>query len=182
MNDPEALVQTILNEGAQNARVVNVCDLVFDSMFRNLCVANSCGRYGKCYTCPPDVGDIDTLMDKARGYDRGVLYQTIWPLEDSFDIEGMQVAGSQHSALSQRIHGYLDKNMLHLSGGGCRLCDVCAKQENKPCRFPGQAIASMSAYGLNVYEAAKLAGLKYVNGANTVTYFGIVFMKDHPNA
>ena len=29
------------------------------------------------HTCPPDVGDIDTLMDEARRYGRGVLYQTI---------------------------------------------------------------------------------------------------------
>ena len=56
--------------------------------------------------------------------------------------------------------------MLHLSGGGCRLCEVCAKQENKPCRCAGHRLHV--AYGPMSMRRLLAAGLKYVNGANTL--------------
>lgn len=184
MQDVQAITQMILTEGADNANAIQVRDMVFDRMFRDMCAANSCGNYGKCYMCPPDVGGIDEMMDEAREYDRGVLYQTISPLEDSFDIEGINEAGRRHSALSQRISERLGgkKGVLHVSSGGCRVCEVCAKREDKPCTFPDQAIASLEAYGVNVYEASKTAGMKYINGANTVTFFGMVFIRDEADA
>jgi hypothetical protein len=33
---------------------------------------------------------------------------------------------------------------------------------------------SLEAYGINVSELAKAAGMNYINGQNTVTYFGAV--------
>jgi hypothetical protein len=33
---------------------------------------------------------------------------------------------------------------------------------------------SLEAYGINVSELAKSAGMKYINGQDTVTYFGAV--------
>ena len=33
---------------------------------------------------------------------------------------------------------------------------------------------SMESYGVNVYQTAQQAGLKYINGQDTVTYFGMV--------
>ena len=35
-------------------------------------------------------------------------------------------------------------------------------------------MASLEAYGVNVSRMAQAAGMKYINGANTVTYFGAV--------
>ena len=64
---------------------------------------------------------------------------------------------------------------LHLGAGGCRVCPVCANREDKPCRFPEKALSSLEAYGINVSKLAELAGMKYINGQNTVTYFGAVF-------
>ena len=37
----------------------------------------------------------------------------------------------------------------------------------------GQAI-QLEAYGINVSRMAQTAGMKYINGTNTVTYFGAV--------
>jgi len=39
---------------------------------------------------------------------------------------------------------------------------------------PDRAMPSLEAYGINVSLLAKTSGMKYINGANTVTYFGAV--------
>ena len=67
---------------------------------------------------------------------------------------------------------------LHLGAGGCRLCEICGKREGIPCRNPKRAMRSLEAYGVNVSLLASLANMKYINGQNTVTYFGAVFMKE----
>ena len=43
------------------------------------------------------------------------------------------------------------------------------------CRFPDRAMSSLEAYGVNVSELAVQCGMRYINGENTVTYFGAVF-------
>lgn len=58
--------------------------------------------------------------------------------------------------------------------GGCRLCRVCAKRDNQPCRHPEAALTSLECCGIDVYHTTKDTDLKYINGTNTVTYFGMV--------
>lgn len=159
-------------------------DLVFERSFRELCKANTCRSYGKYYTCPPAAGDIDDLIARAKGFEHAILYQTVWPLEDSFDAEGMAEASSKHYDIAQRVQSMLprDQGIVHLATGGCRLCEECALVHEEPCIYPDQALTSMSAYGIHVSGAAKLARLKYINGANTVTYFGMVFWGKAPDS
>lgn len=177
MVDEKVLISLIREAGAHHAAALPISAVRFERSFRALCEANTCRRYGTCYTCPPDAGDIDELIAKAKQYAQGILYQTVWPLEDSFDVEGMAEAGRQHTELTHRITDILPKGegLLHLATGGCSLCPECAKLRNEPCVYPDKALVSVSAYGLHVSETAKAAGLKYNNGPNTVTFFGMVF-------
>ena len=105
-------------------------------------------------------------------------------LEDSFDIEGMLEAGKLHNDLAQAISrwareaGAFGEDWLHLGAGGCRLCPVCAKRTGEPCRHPHDAMASLETYGVAVSELAASCGMKYINGQNTVTYFGAVLFQD----
>lgn len=164
--------------GADNASVIKTTEIVLDSIFRDICASNACGMYGKCYTCPPDVGDIDTLISEVKTYKYALVYQQISKLEDSFDFEGMTDARKKHYILSQSIKKAVDAKdlpkVLHLGAGGCGVCEVCAKRTGEPCRFPELAMASLEAYGINVSKLAASAGMKYINGQNTVTYFGAV--------
>lgn len=162
-----------LSCGAKRASAVAQGDIVLSDTFFDLCKANACGNYGMCHMCPPDIGDIKALMNAVRACSWGVLYQTVGALEDSFDIEGMQDAARAHARVSLRIKRALP-GALHLTCGGCRLCDVCAKREHQPCRFPQDAMPSLEGYGVDVYQTAKNAHLPYINGQNTVTYFGMV--------
>ena len=173
----EELIQLALNSGATKATVIRTQDIVMSASFRDICKSNGCGLYGKCWMCPPDIGPIEELMEKVRGFEYGLLYQTVGEIEDSYDIEGMGEVGAQHEKnsikLDRAVKDVLGKH-LHLSCGGCHLCERCAKLDNEPCRHPDVALPPMEGYGIDVYNTTKPTELKYINGQNTVTYFGIV--------
>ena len=168
--------------GAFKAGVIPISDVSFERSFRDMCESNACGNYGRCWMCPPNVGNIDTLMDQARSYDRVLVYQTVSPLEDSYDFEGMMAAAHRHSLLSRQLDQLCAReapaDYLHLGAGGCHVCVTCAKVTGEPCRHPDLAMASLEAYGVNVSELAAASGMKYINGQNTVTYFGAVLFKE----
>lgn len=172
------IIEKVIDLGAFKASVISAEDIKTDKMFRDLCEANACGMYGKCYMCPPDIGDIDFLMAKLRDYRSALIYQTVTALEDSFDFEGMTEARIEANRIALKLRSVFDevgiKNVLHLSAGACGICETCAKRTGEPCRCPDLAMASLEAYGINVNELAKSAGIKYINGQDTVTYFGAV--------
>ena len=172
------LEELIISRGAFKAEKILTEDIVLSTEFLDMCKMNSCGKYGKCYMCPPEVGDIEDLMERLRTFKGGVLFQTVSELEDSFDIEGMHEASVAHNNLTYGIQDYVrgefDADALVLSKGGCGLCEVCAKATDEPCRFPGKAIASLESHGVDVYKTTLATSLKYINGQNTVTYFALV--------
>ena len=175
----EALSSKALSLGATRSSVIEAKSVKTDRIFRDMCASNACGMYGKCHMCPPDVGEIDELMAKLDCYQYTLVYQMVSELEDSFDFEGMLEAKQRTYPLAQGIRRLFSDlsiaDSLHLGAGGCGVCKVCAKRTGSPCRFPEMAMSSLEAYGINVSELAKSAGMRYINGQNTVTYFGAVF-------
>ena len=200
-----ALREEALALGAFRAELVRVEDISPDVSFRSLCASNACGNYGKNYMCPPDVGSIEELMQELRTYETALVYQTVGLLEDSYDFEGMMEAGNRHNELAQKLRSFAGKELeqrkcargnrteegcdqkgagqgsgirlLHLGAGGCRVCTTCGKRSGEPCLFPEKAIGSLEAYGVNVSLLARTAGMRYINGQNTVTYFGAILCR-----
>ena len=174
----ELLKKNALDLGAYKASVIDADKIVTDRAFRDMCASNACGMYGKCYMCPPDVGEIDELMAEIRNYRYALVYQSVTELEDSFDFEGMVAAKKRTYPLAQAFRAVFEdcniKKVLHLGAGGCGVCKKCAKQTGEPCRAPDLALPSLEAYGIDVSKLASAAGMKYINGQNTVTYFGCV--------
>lgn len=174
----DALIRAALEAGAAGAVVIPVSSIVLSAQFRQICEANQCGGYDRCWMCPPHLPPIEDAMAQIRRFSHALWYQSVSPLDDSFDIEGMFAAGHQHALLSQRIRDavtpLIGENTLHLGCGGCHLCPACAKIEGKPCRLPQRAIPSLEGYGVDVYNTTKDTPLPYISGQNTVTYFGAV--------
>ncbi len=174
----DRMAEIALSLGAFRAAVIPVSDVETDASFRDMCAANVCGNYGRNWMCPPDAGDIPDLMAALKSYSYVLVYQTVTELEDSYDFEGMMDAGVAHNklmiALRDKLNAENLPRVLHLGAGGCRMCEVCAKRTNEPCRHPDLAVASLETYGVNVSKLAPAAGMKYINGQDTVTYFGAV--------
>lgn len=176
LNDSAKLSDLAVALGAFRAGTIPVEQIPFDATLRKACEANYCGNYGRNWMCPPDIGDIDELIARARQYKVALVFQTVSALQDSFDFEGMQDALVRHRGVTADIGEALQKSgltgILQLSAGGCTLCQACAKRTGEPCRNPDEAVASLEAYGMYVAKMAELCGMNYINGKNTVTYFG----------
>lgn len=177
MEKASMLLEKTLAAGASKAFILPVQDIPFDPALRAYCEANACGAYGRNHGCPPSVGTPDEVIAQARTYENALIFQTISELEDSFDFEGMMEASARHKKLTADLYedakGFLDR-CLPLSAGACPVCEKCAKIDDEPCRFPDKMIASLETYCVNVSQLANKCGMKYTNGANTVTYFSAI--------
>ncbi|MBQ4036739.1 MAG: DUF2284 domain-containing protein [Clostridia bacterium] len=175
------LVRLALACGARKAALLAGDRVVLNEEFRKICENGGCGNYGRCHTCPPYIGPIGELMARVRSFESAMLYQSICPIADCFDFEGMMEAGAFHAQISRRIGRALSdrgKEYLHLSGGGCHLCPVCAQKEGLPCRHPDEALLPLEGYGVDVYRTAQATDLAYQNGIDTVTFFGLVLYRE----
>ena len=53
------LIEEAVALGAFKAGVIPVSAVSFDRSFRDICETNACGKCGRCWMCPPDIGDIE---------------------------------------------------------------------------------------------------------------------------
>lgn len=154
---------------------INVSDICFEPSLIELCKQNQCGNYGKCYTCPPLIGNIENLVSKAKSFRNAIVFQKVYKIEDSFDIEGMDEAIKDFTKIVQSVNTICKSepyDLLVLGAGGCRLCQKCGAIDGIECRFPSNVVPSLESYGINVSKLAQICGMNYINGQNTVTYFG----------
>ncbi len=165
--------------GFSNVEKILVSDIPFEPSLIELCRLNSCGNYGKNYSCPPLVGDTEKLIDEAKAYKYIYVFQKIYPLEDSFDVEGMADARIDFRMKTNSVNDILKDEFSEykiLAAGGCSECEICGAVTGDECRFPDKAFPSLEAYAVNVSKLAEASGMKYINGQNTVTYFGAVLI------
>ena len=175
----ETLRETLASLGITRCGLVPVSEIVFSEAFRASCESNQCGQYGTNWTCPPGVGDASELIVRAQRYSFGLVIQTVWPLEDMFDFDGMMAGQRKHTDLfreaAARVFPLLPLGeKLALCAGACPVCETCTYPSGAPCRFPDKAMASLEAYGVDVAALISRAGLSYSNGPNTVSYVGLI--------
>ncbi|MBR2949588.1 MAG: DUF2284 domain-containing protein [Lachnospiraceae bacterium] len=160
---------------------VEISDINFHSDYREICRQNTCRCYGTTWACPPGVGTEEECIARLRSYDRMLLFSKVYTLEDSFDIEGIEEGGADFRCrveqLADSVSSLLPKYLM-MANGGCHKCSPCTYPD-APCRFPDQIFHSMSSYMFTVSAAAKLAGLTYNNGPNTVTFFGAILFHEN---
>lgn len=139
---------------------------------RAMCEKNTCHKYGKCWSCPPGCGDLETCREILARYRGGILVQTVGELEDAMDGEGMMETEARHKEYFIKFEKYLREtwpDMLAIGAGCCTKCKVCTYPD-APCRFPKQAFSSMEAYGMLVTQVCKANGLQYYYGPCTIAY------------
>lgn len=130
-------------------------------------------RLRKNLGLPAGGGHIRGVQADVAGVSPAMVFAARYPLEDSFDLEGMQAGHREFKAVCDRLYERLEKPFLLLSNEGCHRCAACT-YPNSPCRFPERLFPSLEGYGMLVNRLAQSAGIPYVGGANTVSYFGMV--------
>ncbi|MBI4856434.1 MAG: DUF2284 domain-containing protein [Acetobacterium woodii] len=144
---------------------------------RDRCADNYCGFYGKNHMCPPAVGDLDHYQQLIQGYCRGLVFSKAYPVKSRYDYQSMVDAGIAFREEIQAINRLAKsdgRDCLFFSAGTCSICGSCAILTDEPCRFPEDAIPSLEAAGIDVVGLSRSLGMTYNNGADKVTYFGLV--------
>jgi predicted metal-binding protein len=171
----ESAIRAVLAGRAYEIGLIETSALVFAPELYKACEANVCGNYNKCWTCPPAVGTLEEQREKILRWKYALVFTTKFDLEDSFDFEGMEKAREIHNDLTADMREQFGGNPVY-GAGGCNACGTCSYPE--PCRFPGRAISSIEAAGINVTSLSRAANIKYNNGPNTVTYFSMILFND----
>jgi predicted metal-binding protein len=178
MIDITLLVDKALEFGASAAGVIRASDIQFSQEFRGLCEQNSCGKSGTNWMCPPAVDSFEDCKAQVLKLSEGVVFQTVYKLEDSFDFDGMVKAGEVHESVFRRMLDYIQSDsrfpdVLALNVGDCKACKKCTYPDGEQCRFPDKAIASVEAYCIDVNALVSSCGIAYNNGPNTVSFVGL---------
>ena len=167
------MIATLAKEaGFTYAAPLNPQTIELKEEVRQMC--ESCGRYGKCWSCPPGCGTLEECRQRVRLHQRGILVQTVGELEDEFDGEAMMETQQLHKEHFAELCALLkDADALKLGAGCCTVCKTCAYPD-APCRFPEKMVSSMESYGIVVAEVCKANDLPYYYGKNTIAYTSCV--------
>lgn len=170
------MFEEYLKDKVSDLKETLVEKIVFSDELWKYCAANSCGKYKKSWMCPPAINNDRHLIEKYRAFNKVLVISKVSPLEDPFDLEGMEAARAafQRILFDFQKHFGTDFRYSLLGAGPCSICEKCTYPGN-PCRFPDLAFPSLEALGINVTELANTCKMKYNNGVNTVTYFAAVF-------
>lgn len=145
---------------------------------REMCAVNSCGQYGKRWSCPPGCGTLEECTRRIAACTHGILVQTYGDIEDGFDFEAMMEIEADHKAHFMQMYDKLRASgaqVLAIGAGCCTQCAQCTYPD-APCRFPDKMVSSMEAYGMIVLEVCKANGLQYYYGADKMAYTSCFIM------
>ncbi len=169
--------------GFDLCREFNPALLVPEQRTRAYCMENRCGSYNAHHMCPPRVGSLEEVAGRLQGFPQGVLLQYSRPLDVANDREGVIRTKLEFHRLILRLERRLKKRGMTrvwgLIGGNCELCRVCTAVEDKPCRHPERARASLEAIGVDVVGLLERRGLDGQFHPDRITWTGcILFGED----
>ena len=172
MTDMDKIIERAKKHGFSQASPLNCRTIELKLEVRQMCEANACHMYGRCWSCPPGCGSLADCREKIARYQYGLLVQTTGRLEDELDGETMMETEALHKkhfyAFERSLRAeYPD--MLAIGAGCCTKCKTCTYPD-EPCRFPKEAFSSMEAYGMVVTQICQDNGLSYYYGPCTITY------------
>ncbi len=169
-----AVQRAVFRASFQDAGVIPTGSLRFHKEVRDTCEGNRCRGYGASCACPPAVGSPEECRARVLGFEKLQLFSKAYVLSDSMDFSGMGSAMRDFKECAWELGRQLRpglSRLLILSNEGCSRCGTCTWPE-EACRFPEELQPSIEGFGFIVSELAKQAGIPYMNGKNTVTFFG----------
>ena len=167
-----------LEAGFTYAAPLAVDALIFRQEVRDMCAADLCRSYGKCWSCPPAAGSLEHIAEKASGYSRGIIVQTSGELKDDFDIATIHRLHVRHNACFDNLVRQvrmISPGCLPMGAGACTRCRRCTYPD-RPCRHPDRLWPSMEAYGLLVSDVCVRSGLGYNYGSGTMTFTSCILI------
>lgn len=150
-------------------------EIVFSEKVRYIC-RTECGRYGKSWSCPPAVGEVEACRQRCLQYANALIFTTLAEVSDLSDMEETLATRFEHEKVVKSIREAL-KDMgeacFALSSESCARCTSCAYPA--ACRYPETMLPCIESQGILVTAAAEACGIEYFYGGNVVTWYGVLF-------
>jgi predicted metal-binding protein len=165
-DDLKSFLKRAVEVGALNAKLISPKDIVTSNWVRWKCQFG-CGGYNSSLACPPYTPKPDETRKMLDEYKNAILFEA---------SRGNTKKIAKELENEIFLSGYY--KALGLGAGPCRLCRECSFNEG--CRHPGEALPSMEACGIDVYETVRRQGLKIevVTDYNEAgRFFGVVLIK-----
>ena len=172
MND---LADKAVSVGFSFAALMEDLSIECEPRLRAYCNPDGCPNHGSNWVCPPGCGSLTECADKVKGYNRGILLQSV--SETGPDFTNFKELNRTHNLrLREFIEDHCsDMDILALTSGGCIFCDVCVYPE--PCVKPEKRMNSLSAYGVDAGKLCGKAGLEYSFRPDKVYFVALVLCK-----
>ena len=97
-----------------------------------------------------------------QDFDRGFLLQSISKVKAPLVVERFQAINEEHNFRFKDFVEFVKEDfikILPLTSGGCVFCEQCSYPE--ACVKPDLKMESLSAFGIDVGELCRMAGLDY---------------------
>lgn len=152
--------------------------------FEGFC--KQCKNYGKVWSCPPYDFSVKEYLDKYKN-----IY--IVGIKLIFDEETLSTINTKEkisSYTTKTLHFMKNKimyemlnleklypNSISLSAGGCNLCEICSKLNNKSCLHPDLMRYSLESLG---FDVGKISSnflnfeLKWATETRLPDYFSLI--------
>lgn len=168
--DLEKYRQVALNLGADEARVVDVSEIMAKDAVAFKCRVPRCFGYGNCAQCPPHSPKPAEIRQLLKDFSHGLLFLrrvNSELLKRARDDKERKTAFRSILDIVSKLESaaFYDGHYLAVgfSAGSCfsSLCDPklgCQVLKGEKCRFPLKARPSMEAVGIDVYRLIAASG------------------------
>lgn len=155
--------------------ILDVSEIVFSEKVRYIC-KTECGRYGKSWSCPPAVGEVEACRKRCMKFQKVLVFTTMAEVSDTSIMDETLKTRRGHEEVTRALCGEFKKRgieCLPLSSESCQKCEVCAYPD--ACRHPEQMIPCVESFGILVTEIAEKCKIDFYCDNHTVTWFGLIF-------
>ena len=174
------IVNKIKMMGAGDVVIISADNIVFNDKLKGLCEKNICGRYGKCYNCPPYIGTTKVLKEQIKKYKYALIFETTDCIRGFADVKSIEKAEYRMYKLTQNVDDYLKSRFLDykiITASCCKNCNPCQKVYGKECINKDKVYFPLAAYGIDMERMAELYDMYISWEGKTVSYFSIVLLK-----
>lgn len=172
----EELEQELLQYPILQYAFLKTEQVSFLQQVRDIC-KNECSRYGTSWSCPPAVGTVKECREKCHQFKNVFVFTTIAEVTDIMNMEETLATRMEHEEITRHVTEIFQRHFgrtLTLSTESCEICKKCSYPD-APCRHPEKMYPCVESYGILVTELAELGKVEFMNGANVVTWFSVIF-------
>ncbi len=168
----ESLLQTALQMGATDSRIIPAQSIVVDPKMAEICYNPKCINYGLSKSCPPHVAGPGAFQENLENFTRALVFKIEVPSEIMYSTQNLELFQLLHETAARVDQTAVNMGFSAAQGYAGNSCKkiFChdflrcrALYEDGQCRNPERARASMSGFGVNVKKLYEAAGWTFKN-------------------